>query len=142
MRDKTAKFMRTILLFVVIVAIVVNFLGCTADPTSFPLDKALTNGKPTLAEFGGTNCVPCKSMWPILDELAKEYEGKLNIVIVDVAKYQDLADKHGVRMIPMQLYFDSTGQVITRHLGAVTKEEIYIQLDNIGVGPSRTTTVR
>lgn len=134
--------MKTILIAVIIMALAVNFLGCTADSTVHPLEKVLASGKPTLAEFGGTNCVPCKSMWPILDELAKEYQGKLNVVIVDVAKYQELADKYGVRTIPMQLYFDSKGQVITRHLGAVTKEELYIQLDNIGVRSSRTTTLR
>lgn len=128
--------MRNPLLLVVIIAIVVSFNSCTTDPNdpkSFPLEQALVNGKPTLAEFGGTNCVPCKSMWSILDELAKEYEGKLNIVIVDVAKHQELADKYGVRMIPEQLYFDANGQVITRHLGAATKDDMYIQLEKIGI---------
>ena len=134
--------MRHILLLVVILTIFAISGSCTNDPFSFPLESALANGKPTLAEFGGTNCVPCKSMWPILDELAKEYEGKLNIVIVDVSKHQSLADKYGVRMIPMQLYFNATGQEKTRHLGAVTKEEIYAQLDNIGVKSSSSTPLR
>ena len=141
-KRKNSKFVRSIFLFVVIVAAIVNFCGCTADPASFPLDEALANGKYTLAEFGGTNCVPCKSMWPILGELAKEYKETLNVVIVDVAKYQELADRYGVRMIPMQLYFDMTGQIITRHLGAVTKEEIYAQLDNIGVKSSSSIPLR
>jgi thioredoxin 1 len=129
--------MRNISLIIFIVAMFVSLSSCTAEPASFPLEEALADGKPVLAEFGGTNCIPCKEMWPILKELSQEYEGILNIVVVDVAKYQDLADKYGVTMIPMQLYFDTTGQVINRHVGAVTKEEIYVQLNNMGVrGPS------
>ena len=139
---QNVKLVRTISIFCVILATVISLNGCSPDPKSFPLEEALANGKPTLAEFGGTNCVPCKSMWPILNELAKEFEGNLNIVIVDVAKYKDLADKYGVRMIPMQLYFDAERQIITHHLGAVTKEEIYVQLDNMGIRSNKSTTLR
>ena len=121
------------IILLVIVFICLSLSSCTTEPSSFPLEKALANGKPILAEFGGTNCIPCKEMWPILKELSKEYEERLNVVIVDVVKYPDIASKYGIRMIPIQLYFDSTGQVIARHLGAVTKEEIYVQLRTMGV---------
>ncbi len=48
------------------------------------LKEALSNGKPTLAEFGASTCIRCKQMKPILEQLATKYEGKLNVVIVEV----------------------------------------------------------
>jgi thioredoxin 1 len=125
--------MRHILLLVVILTIFAISGSCTNDPFSFPLESALANGKPTLAEFGGKNCIPCKSMWPTLKELSQEYTGKLNVVIIDVSQNQDLANKYGIVWIPEQLFFDKTGKVVTRHSGTMTKEEICIQLNDLGI---------
>lgn len=55
-----------------------------------PLEKALTNGKPTLAEFGANSCVPCRQMKPILKELVAEHGDKLNLAFIDVYQRRDL----------------------------------------------------
>ena len=102
------------------------------DLTSMPLQQALSSGLPTLAEFGRGVCVPCKAMKPILEELATEYEGKLNVVIVEIDDHMDQTREHGIMAIPTQIFFDSSGQEITRHMGFYAKEDIIAQLKKMG----------
>ena len=101
--------------------------------TSLPLAQALSNDKPTLAEFGSSTCVPCKQMKPILEEIALEYKGKLNVVIVEVYEYIALTRQYQIMVIPTQIYFDSSGREVTRHVGLWPREEIIAQLNNVGI---------
>jgi FKBP-type peptidyl-prolyl cis-trans isomerase 2 len=101
--------------------------------TSVPLEQALSNGKPTLAEFGSSTCVPCKQMKPILEQLAVEYQGRLNVVIVEVYEQRALTQQYGIMAIPTQIVFDSNGNEITRHVGLWPREEIVEQLKKMGV---------
>jgi len=117
-----------------LVEIVASQSGKTdSDLTSLPLEQALSSGKPTLAEFGSSTCIPCKEMKPILEELAKEYEGRLNVVIVEVYEQMDLTGQYGIMAIPTQIVFDSEGQEITRHMGLWPREEIIAELKKIGI---------
>ena len=103
------------------------------DLASIPLEQALSSGLPTLAEFGRGICVPCKAMKPILEELATEYEGKLNVVIVEIDDHMDQAQDYGIMAIPTQIFFDSSGQEITSHTGFYAKDDIIAQLKKMGV---------
>ena len=103
------------------------------DLTSVPLGQALSSGKPTLAEFGSNTCIPCKQMKPILEELAVEYIDKLNVVIVEVYEHMDLARQYQIMAIPTQIFFDSSGEEVTRHMGFWPKEEIIAQLKKMGI---------
>ena len=103
------------------------------DLASGPLGQALANGKPTLAEFGSSTCVPCKQMKPILEKLATEYKGKLNVVIVEVYEQKELTQQYGIMAIPTQIVFDSSGKEITRHMGLWPREEIIAQLKKMGI---------
>jgi len=101
--------------------------------TSLPLGEALSNGKPTLAEFGSSTCIPCKQMKPILERLAIEYEGKLNVVIVEVYEQRALTQQYGIMAIPTQIVFDASGKEVTRHMGLWPREEIIAQLKKMGI---------
>ena len=101
--------------------------------TSLPLGKALSSGKPTLAEFGSSTCVPCKQMKPILERLTVEYEGKLNVVIVEVYEQRALTQQYGIMAIPTQIVFDSSGKEVSRHMGLWPREEIIAQLKKMGI---------
>ena len=100
---------------------------------STPLEEALANGKPTVAEFGAATCIPCKRMKPIMEELAAEYGDRLNMSFVDVSKGTDLANRYAISLIPTQIFFDTSGQEITRHIGYWPKEEVVAKLQEIGV---------
>jgi thioredoxin 1 len=103
------------------------------DLASIPLEQALSSGLPTLAEFGWRTCIPCKEMKPILEELAVEYQGKLNVVIVEVYEHEDQTRQYEIMVIPTQIVFDSKGNEVIRHIGLWPKEDIITQLKKMGV---------
>ena len=96
--------------------------------------KALTSGKPFLVDFGANNCVPCRQMRPVLKELNKEYAGRADILVIDVYKYQGLAQDYKVALIPTLVFFDAKGKEVFRQMGAMEKEKIVEKLKEIGVG--------
>jgi len=109
-------------------------VGCSSPPeVSNPLEPALASGKPTIAEFGRGTCIPCKEMKPILQELASEYVGKLNVLIIDIDDYRALTNRYGIMVIPTQIVFDSSGNKIMNHIGLWPKEEIVAQLKDMGI---------
>ncbi|MDD5038791.1 MAG: thioredoxin family protein [Dehalococcoidales bacterium] len=103
------------------------------DLTSIPLPEALTNGRPTLAEFGRGTCIPCQAMKPILEELAVEYQDRLNVAIVSVDEYNILTRYYRIMAIPTQIGFDSDGQEVFRHVGFWEKDEIITELSKLGI---------
>jgi thioredoxin 1 len=100
---------------------------------SIPLERVLGNGKPTLAEFGWRKCIPCKEMRPILEQLDVEYKGKLNVVIVEIPFHEDLTEKYGIKYMPTQIFFDSSGKEIARNVGLLPKAQIITRLEQMGV---------
>lgn len=65
---------------------------------------------PCLIDFYADWCGPCKMVAPVLEELAKEYEGKINIYKVDTEAEQELAGVFGIRSIPSLLFIPMKGQ--------------------------------
>ena len=105
----------------------------TPDLASIPLGDVLANGKPTLAEFGWKDCIPCKQMKPILEELATEYQDRLNVVIVEVYDHTDLTGQYHIMTIPTQVVFDGNGNEVGRHIGLWPKEAMISQLEQMGM---------
>lgn len=79
---------------------------------------------PKLLDLGATSCVPCKMMVPVLDELTKEYKGKLEVEFIDVWEDKSAAEKYGVQTIPTQIFFDTNGKEFYRHTGFFPKADI------------------
>jgi len=130
--------MKVVLYLAVLVSmplILLSSYSCSApvDITMIPLDDVLTNGKPTLVDFAGSDCIPCKLMKPMLEELEKEYRGKANVVIVEYYRNTKLADRYAVSAIPTQLLFDSHGKELMRHEGFWSKEEMAAELNKSGI---------
>lgn len=65
---------------------------------------------PCVIDFYADWCGPCQMMNPILEELSKEYDGKLNIYKIDTDKQQELAAMFGIRSIPSLLFVPKDGQ--------------------------------
>lgn len=66
--------------------------------------------KPCLIDFYADWCAPCKMVAPILEELSKEYEGKVNIYKVNTENEQELSSIFGIRSIPSLLFCPMEGQ--------------------------------
>jgi thioredoxin 1 len=79
---------------------------------------------PKLLDLGATKCIPCKMMVSVLDELSKEYKGKLKVEFIDVWKHQSAAQKYKVQTIPTQIFFDAKGKEVYRHVGYFPKDGI------------------
>lgn len=88
---------------------------------------------PRFVEVGADSCVPCKMMQPILDEMRSQYAGKLEIEFADVWKSPELGQKYGVRSIPTQVIYDSSGNEVFRHTGFWPKEEIDAKLKELSI---------
>ena len=73
-------------------------------------------------------------MRPILKELSKEYTGKVNVLVIDVYRYQGLAREYQIQLIPTLVFFDARGKEVFRQVGAMEKEKISAKLREIGVG--------
>lgn len=101
--------------------------------TDNPVDKARLSGKPTMVEFGADGCVPCDMMQPILDKLKKKFPDTLNIVFLHVRENQVLAGRYGIQSIPVQAFFDASGQEVFRHTGFFAEEKVMKQLKEMGV---------
>ena len=133
------KIARIMLMSAMVLLLTALAIGCKSDPptesglTSMPLPQAIANGKPTIAEFGRGTCIPCKQMKPILEELAKDFEGKLNVVIVSIDDYQALTSHYRIAAIPTQVVFDSEGKELGRHIGLWPKDQIIRILPQLGI---------
>jgi len=65
---------------------------------------------PVILDFYADWCMPCKALSPILEELSKEYEGKINIYKIDTEDQQELSSLFKIRSIPAMLFIPMTGE--------------------------------
>lgn len=77
--------------------------------------------KPCVIDFYADWCAPCKMIAPILEELSKEYEGKIDIFKIDTEKEQELSAVFGIRSIPSVLFIPLENQP-QMAMGALPKE--------------------
>jgi len=83
----------------------------------------------TVVDFWAEWCGPCKMIAPILEELAKDYDGKLTIAKMDVDANQQVPAQFGIRGIPTLIIFKN-GQVAAQKVGAVAKGQLASFIDS------------
>lgn len=88
---------------------------------------------PKLLDLGANKCIPCKAMSPILEEMKKEYAGKLEVEFIDVWKNPDAGKPYKIQMIPTQIFFDASGKELFRHTGFYGKDDILAKWKELGV---------
>ena len=89
----------------------------------------LQSGTPVLVDFWAEWCGPCKAIAPVLDELAGDYEGKVQIAKLDVDANPQVAQQFNVRSIPTLILFKD-GEVGAQHVGATSKQQLKSFLDS------------
>ncbi len=110
-----------------------------ANPESRPAearteqDPAAKNALPRLVDIGAGKCIPCKKMAPILEELKKEFAGRLEVEFIDVWEKPRAGDVYKIRLIPTQIFYDASGKERFRHEGFYSREDILGKWKELGV---------
>ena len=89
----------------------------------------LKSDVPVLVDYWAEWCGPCKAIAPLLEELAKEYGGKLKIAKVNVDENQQLARKYNIKAIPTLMLFKE-GNIQASKLGMMSKPQLTAFLDS------------
>ena len=90
--------------------------------------ELLESGKPMVIDFWAPWCGPCRSVAPIVEELAAAYEGRVIIGKYNVDDDTDLGVEYGIRNIPTMLFFKD-GKMVEKHVGTITRDALAAKID-------------
>ncbi len=91
--------------------------------------EVLQSQTPVLVDYWAEWCGPCKMIAPILDEVAKDYDGKLKVAKLNIDENQDTPAKFGIRGIPTLMLFKG-GNVEATKVGALSKSQLTAFIDS------------
>jgi thioredoxin 1 len=91
--------------------------------------EVLQAQSPVLVDYWAEWCGPCKAIAPTLEEVAKEYSGKLKVAKVNVDENQEIPRKYGIRGIPTLMLFKN-GNIEATKVGALSKSQLTAFLDS------------
>lgn len=92
--------------------------------------EVLQSDTPVLVDFWAEWCMPCKMVGPVIEELAKEYEGKIKVGKLNVDQNSQMPSKFGIMSIPSILFFKG-GEVVKSMVGAQPREAFKKEIDQV-----------
>ena len=122
--------------------ILVGFLNIRSIGTGIQISAAADSIKsadaqsvtlPKMVDLGSKSCIPCKRMAPILKDLKAKYEGKAEVIFIDVKEDRAASFKYKITLIPTQIFFDTAGTEVYRHIGFFPADSIIAHFKVLGV---------
>lgn len=92
--------------------------------------EVLNSDIPVLVDFYADWCGPCKMLAPVIEELAKEYQGKVKIGKLNVDEEQNTSKKYKVMSIPTLIFFKE-GKEVDKHVGMLSKDQLVEKLESL-----------
>jgi thioredoxin 1 len=92
------------------------------------IKEIIDSGKPVVIDFWAEWCGPCRMVGPMVEELAKEYDGKVVIGKMDVDNNTDTPNEYGIRNIPTILFFKG-GELVDKQVGATQKAALVSKVE-------------
>ena len=102
-------------------------MGQYIELTQENFDSVVSKGV-AVVDFWAPWCGPCRMLAPVIDELAKEYNGKASICKVNTDEEEELSAKYGIRSIPTILFMKD-GNIVDQVVGATSRQEIKDKID-------------
>jgi thioredoxin 1 len=88
----------------------------------------LASELPIVIDFSATWCGPCRQLAPIIDELAKEYDGRIAVGKCDIEEADDLTMEYGIRNVPTVIFIKN-GQIVERFVGYKSKSDVQAKFE-------------
>jgi len=107
-----------------------EFIANVADVVNSNGEWKFLGDKPALIDFYASWCGPCNMLAPIIEEVARDYNGQIDVYKIDVDKEEALASVFGIRSIPTLLFVPMSGMP-TRASGVMPRHEISQMLDQM-----------
>ena len=94
-----------------------------------------TDGKVTFIELGSVNCIPCRMMQPVMEQVEENFPNDVAVIFYDVWRKEEkkYAKEYNIRVIPTQIFLDKNGEEYFRHEGFFPYEEVVKILQQKGV---------
>ena len=102
----------------------------SVSPATTP---AVAKKLPRVVDLGADKCKACKELAPILEQLRKEYQGRVTVDFIDVWKNPKAGEPYKIRVIPTQIFFDADGKEVWRHEGFLPKADFIAKFAELGV---------
>jgi thioredoxin 1 len=113
-----------------------QFSGWSTEATALASEDTKpgpVKGMITMIDLGAKECVPCKMMIPVMENVERRYKGKAAILFIDVWKDKEPAARFGIKAIPTQIFFNTEGDEVYRHRGFMSEAEIDKVFDRMGL---------
>jgi thioredoxin 1 len=117
----------------VLAAVAATLMSAGCQQASRPNVTYPATGLPRLVDLGASACLPCIMMAPSLEELKKEYAGRLQVEFIDTWQNPGAKTQYDYYFCPTQVFINASGKELFRHLGYYSKKDILAKWKELGI---------